>query len=329
MTVFFLIAGAHLCAQTKVGTTIGQFLKIEPGARNAALGSAGAAMYGEVISAYHNPASLGRLPDVQIQFTHSPWLADINYNYLIAGIPLSGMGTLMVQITSLNSGEIDVRTVEQPLGTGERYSVTNFSMGMGFGKMLTDRISMGVQINYLRETIWHSSASGFALNIGVQYQLADNGPILGAAIANFGPRTGYNGRDLFLNYDFDPDKYGDNDQLPAELRTDDFPLPTIFRAGISYPIRLGGNQKVIVAVDAAHPNDNTESISFGGEWNYGEFFSLRGGYRDMFLQDLEGGVVLGAGLQVGLSGYRLSFDYAWADYGILQQTQRFTLGFRF
>lgn len=328
ITMIFL-AALPLYAQTKVGTTIGQFLKIEPSARNAAMGNASASIWGEAIAAFYNPASLGRLRDKQVQFTHSPWLADINYNYLIVGVPIGHLGTFMLHTISLNSGEIDVRTVEQPLGTGERYSVTNFALGAGYGLMLTNRVSVGFQLNYFRETIWNSSADGFSLSLGVQYQFYENGPTLGASLQNFGPRTGYNGRDFYVDYDFDPDKYGDNDQIPAELQAGDFPLPTSFRIGLSYPFRFNENNSIILAADALHPNDNSESVSFGAEWQLLKTLSLRGGYRNLFQEDSEGGLTLGAGLLFGVSDYKFGLDYGWTDYGRLEQAQRFTLSFRF
>ncbi len=316
-------------AQSKAGTTIGQFLKIEPSARNSAIGGASVSLSGEVMSAYYNPASLGRVNGIGAQFTHSQWLADIDYNYFTVALPIARFGTFAMQITSLNSGEIDVRTVDQPLGTGERYSVTNFSLGAGYGMMLTDRVSVGFQVNYLQETIWHSSTSGISLNMGVQYRVWENGPTFGASIVNFGPRTGYDGRDLFIDYDFNPDIYGDNDQLPAELRTDNFSLPTAFRAGISYPFNFSENNRMLLVVDAMHPNDNNESVNVGAEYQAFDYLFLRGGFRHLFLDDNEGGLTLGGGLNVGFSGYNITFDYAWADYGLLNETQRFTMGFQF
>ena len=125
---------------------------------------------------------------------------------------------------------------------------------------------------------------------------------------NFGPRAGYDGRDLYINYDFDPDKYGDNDLLPAELRTDAYSLPTSFRVGVSYPLIINEDNKVTIAIDAFHPNDNTESISIGSEWQFLNSFSVRGGYRDLFIPDSEGGLVLGAGVRVNvLESYNLTF----------------------
>jgi hypothetical protein len=327
---FAFIYAVNVYGQSKTGTTVGQFLKIEPSARVSAIGNAGAALQGEAVAAFFNPASLGRLENSDFQFTHNNWIADINYNYAIGAIKTGSLGTFSVQVTSLNSGEIDVRTVEQPLGTGERYTVTNFALGVGYGIMLTDRVSVGMQANYIQESIWHSDLTAFGFNFGVQYEVAKGGLLLGASVSNFGPRAGYNGRDLYINYDFDSKKNGDNDHLPAELRTDSYSLPTIFRVGLAYPVKIGESNSVLIAVEATHPNDNYESVNIGAEWTLFNVFSIRGGYRDLFLNDSEGGFMLGAGAKVEVnSAYNIRFDYAWGDYGRLEQAHRFTVGIGF
>lgn len=328
--IFIILFSTTLLAQSKTGTTIGQFLKIEPSARIAAIGNAGASLGGEISSMFYNPASLGKISGIDIQFTFNKWLADINYNYAAVGVNLEGLGTFALVATILNSGEMDVRTVEQPLGTGERFTVKNLAFGLGYGLMVTDRVSIGLQVNYITETIWHSSISTFGLNLGVQYQILDEGLTVGASLSNFGADASYDGRDLYLNYDFDPDKYGDNDHLPAELRTNSFGLPVIFRAGISYQFVFGEDYNLLIAADAMHPNDNSESVNFGGELNLLKYVSLRGGYRNLFLDDLEGGLVLGAGFKVDIANsYNIRFDYAYADYGRLAETHRLTLGIGF
>ncbi|MEJ5262469.1 MAG: PorV/PorQ family protein [Ignavibacterium sp.] len=316
--------------QNKSGTTIGQFLKIEPSSRIVGIGNAGASLYGEVSSIFYNPASLGRLEMNDVQFTYNKWIADITYNYMAAGIKIDGVGTFALVGTLLNSGEMDVRTVEQPLGTGERFSVKNFALGLGYGLMLTDRVSVGMQINYITEMIWHSSITTVGLNFGVQYQLMDKGLTLGASVSNFGARASYDGRDLWLNYDLDPRKYGDNDQLPAEFRTDAYPLPTIFRAGLSYKFNFDSDYSILVAADAIHQNDNSQSVSLGTEVTLLEYFTLRGGYRNLFLPDLEGGLVLGGGIKKNFGNlYNIRFDYAYADYGRLKEAHRVTVSLGF
>lgn len=265
-----------------------------------------------------------------VQFTYNKWIADITYNYMAAGIKIEGVGTFALVGTMLNSGEMDVRTVEQPLGTGERFSVKNFALGLGYGLMLTDRVSVGMQINYITEMIWHSSLTTVGLNFGVQYQLLDKGLTLGASVSNFGARASYNGRDLWLNYDLDPRKYGDNDQLPAEFRTDAYPLPTIFRAGLSYKYNLNTDYSILIAADAIHQNDNSQSVSLGTEISLLEYFTIRAGYRNLFLSNLEGGLVLGGGIKKDLSGiYNIRFDYAYADYGRLKEAHRVTVSLGF
>jgi opacity protein-like surface antigen len=325
-----LILSSSVFSQSKVATTIGQFLKIEPSARAAGMGNAGTSLSGEASSLYYNPASSGRLKNSDVQFTYSNWIADISYDYAALSLYVERVGTFSLQATSLNSGKIDVRTVNQPLGTGEQYTVSDFAVGLGYSLMLTDRVSIGILVNYLQETIWHSGLSAFGVNLGVQYEVENGGLTIGASLLNFGPRASYDGRDLYVDYDQDPAVHGQNDQLPAELRTDSYSLPTTFRVGASYPIKFDESNMILITADLLHPNDNDESVDVGGEWIIFNNFALRGGYRDLFLKDSEGGLVLGAGVKLVLTDqYNLRFDYAWQDYGRLDQTHRFTLGVGF
>ena len=317
-------------AQSKVGTTIGQFLKIEPSSRFVAMGNAGTSLSDEASAAFYNPASLGSLQGIDIQFTYNQWLADITYNYATAAFNIENIGTFALQVTSLNSGDIEVRTVEQEKGSGLYYDVTNISLGLAYGIMLTDRVSAGIAFNYIQETIYNTSLIDVAFNFGVQYKTQIEGLTLGGSVSNFGPTASYEGRDIYFNYDADPDKHGDHPAIPSELRTGTYGLPTLFRVGLSYSVFITDWNRLIVSTDAMHTNDNTERINFGGEWTFLNSFSLRGGYRDLFLDDSEGGLVLGAGANVGFSGTsEVSFDYAWADYGRLNSTHRFTIGLHF
>jgi len=333
LPVFLLVSlvlfSVDVQAQSKTGTTIGQFLLIEPSAHYTGMGNAGVASYDEISAAYYNPGAIGRFRSYAVQFTHSMWLADISYDYGAVLIPMGPVGNLMLNVTSLNSGEIAVRTVDQPLGTGERYSVTNFAIGMGYGRQFTDRFSMGVQVTYINESIWHSSLSTVGLSVGTLYNLTSDGVRVGASISNFGLPARYSGRDLRIVYDNDSDKYGDNSSLPGEIYTEKYPLPVLFRVGLSWPILFSDNNQVQLAVNAFHPNDNTESMSFGAEWTLLKVFALRAGYQNLFLEDSEVGLTFGLGLNLEWQGRLFHFDYAWADHGRLENTQRFTLGFMF
>jgi long-subunit fatty acid transport protein len=320
-----VLAWAGLAAaQTKTGTTIGQFVGIEPSARIAAMGNAGWAIYDGVQSVFYNPGALGSLDKIALQFTHGFWFADIRYDYVAAVIPEGNLGNFLFSVTSLNSGDIAVRTVTQPLGTGEFYDVTDLALGLGYGRQITDRFEAGLQFNYVAEQIWHSKMSAITVSLGTMYRLNDRGLTLGASLVNFGTKGRFDGRDLAIQWDRDPSAYGDNSALPAGQFTDDFPMPILFRVGMSYPRRLSDSSKLLLAVDAFHPSDNTEGFDLGWEWTWKEAFSLRAGYQDLYQKDSEFGLTAGLGLQGALGPRHFAFDYAWAYHLHLQETHRLT-----
>jgi hypothetical protein len=327
VAVAVTLAGAT--AQQKTGSTVGQFLLIEPSARASAMGNAGAALHDEALAGYYNPAAWGHLSGTDAQVMHSAWLAGIAFDYGAVGVPVGGGSTVAITLASLNSGEIAVRTVQQPLGTGEYYRASSLALGVGYAIRVTDRFSAGLHLHYVQETIWHSSLTAFSIDVGTLYQLTPDGLTLGASLSNFGTKGRYSGSDLRIRFDNDASVYGDNSNLPAEVYTEEFSLPILFRVGLAYPALHSEHHRLIVAVDAVHPSDNTESVSFGAEWTFDGFVSLRGGYQQLFKQDSEVGLTLGGGIAYEVFGWMVRIDYAWADHGRLQDTQRFTVGFLF
>lgn len=326
---FLLLTMTAAFGQSKTGSTVGAFLLIEPSARLTAMGNAGAATYDEVQAGYYNPGAYGHLERSDAQFTYSTWLAGISYNYAAVAVGTGLNGTVALTMASLNSGDIAVTTVQQPLGTGEQYTVTATAIGLGYGHRLTDRFSAGVQVNYIRETIWHSSLSAIAVNFGTLYQVSPDGLHIGASLSNFGTRGKYEGTDLRIRFDNDAATHGENSNLPGEVYTEEFGLPIVFRVGLAYPFIINADNRLHVILDAFHPNDNTESVSFGAEWKIVNTFSLRAGYQHLFLKDSEVGLTLGGGLEYALFEIPARIDYAWAAHGLLKDTQRLTVGIQF
>ena len=327
---FLALASAPAWGQSKTGTTLGQFLLIEPSARIAGMGNAGATMYdGGLDAAYYNPAAIGQVQKMAVEFTHSVWLADITYDYAALALPFKSWGNTYVSVTALNSGEMDVRTVAFPLGTGERFSVSDLAIAVGYGRQITERFAVGGQLTWMQETIWNSSMGAPAFNVGTLYRISAQGLHIGSSISNFGTHGQYAGNELRMVYDADPTRNGDNPALPAEQFTGDFPLPVLFRVGVGYPVRLGGKDRLRLALDAYHPSDNTESVSAGAEWSLRDALALRAGYQNAFQQDSEVGLTFGAGFRGRLDLYDYQLDYAWADHGRLGGTHRMTIGVQF
>jgi hypothetical protein len=319
-----LLSPAVASGLSKTGTTIGQFLLIEPSARIAAMGNVGVSVCDGIQSVYYNPGALGRFHERTVQLSHSEWFAGIDYEYAAIAVPVSNYGNVFGSVTALNSGDIDVRTVEKPLGTGERYTVSDIALSLGFGRAFSDRFAAGAQINYVAETIWHTTLKTWTLNVGGVYRLTEQGLQLGSSISNYGASAGFSGRDLAMQYDNDPDRYGDNSALPGEKYTGDFSVPVLFRVGLSMPRRISSSSELLMAVNAFHPSDNNESVSLGAEWGWKETLFLRGGYQNLFLSDSEVGLTLGLGMKGKIGSGNFGFDYGWADHGRLQETHRIT-----
>jgi len=324
-----MLAANPAHAQSKAGTTLGQFLLIEPSARIAGMGNAGVTLLSGLDAAYYNPAAAAEIDRYELVFSHAAWLADINYDYAALAVPLGSWGSGYVSLTALGSGDIAVRTVEHPLGTGVLYSVNDIAIGVGYARDITDRFSVGTQITWMQESIWNSSVSTMTGGIGTLFKISDNGLHIGSSLSHFGTQAAYDGRDLRILYDNDPTRYGDNGALPGVRFTDSFGLPVLFRVGLGLPVQINPAQHLNLAVDAFHPSDNTESASMGAEWGYRELLALRAGYQNLFLKDSEVGLTLGAGLGGKLDEYRYRLNYAWADQGRLGSSQRFTLNIGF
>ncbi len=326
LVIMMIVPVAGILGQSKTGTTIGQFTLIDPSSRTSAMGGAGVTSTDEAMASFYNPGALGALQRTDIQFSYNSWLAGISLNYAMAAVKILDNASAIVTMTQLSSGDIDVATVDQPLGTGEKYNVTDLELGLGFGMKMTDKFSFGVQVNYISERIWHSSVAVFGINLGTLYQLSPDGLRIGASLTNFGTKDHFAGTDLKIRYDLDPTRYGDNSSIPGEISTDYYALPLVFRVGLGYPVTIDGSNVVNVGVDALHPSDNSESVNVGAEWVFNKFLAARIGYQSLFLQDSEVGLTAGGGVMFEGDGYDLHFDYAWAANGRLGNVQRITLG---
>src|SRR5439155_1013241 len=123
------------------------------------------------------------------------------------------------------------------------------------------RFAAAAQVNYLEETIFHTSAGTITFSGGTLYRMSADGLRIGASLANFGTRAAFSGNDLAIAYDNVSGQNGDNPALPGARDTDPFSVPITFRVGVAQPFVLGHEARLLLAADALHPSDNTESLS--------------------------------------------------------------------
>ncbi len=327
-----LLTSSFLSAEvTKVGTTALGFLKIDVGGRATGMGGAYVSITDDATAMFWNPSGIAATENMEAVFHHSNWIADINFNYIAAVIPIAGFGNLGLNATALSMDDMERTTIDNPEGTGEMFSAGSYAFGLAFARDLTDRFAIGFNVKYLNESIFHSSATGIAFDIGTMFTTQFNGLRIGMSITNYGPKVQMSGRDMLTQVDIDPNVSGNNENTNANLVTDQFNLPLMFRVGVSMDVLKGaGNSNLILAVDALHPNDDVESINAGAEYVFNDLLALRGGYNSLFAQDAEGGLSFGAGIHQNLMGrVDLHLDYAFRDFGLLNNVQMFTLGIKF
>lgn len=333
--VFQMLLAANLLGQsvrdiTKVGTTAAPFLEIEVGSRAIAMGGAYVAAARDASALYWNPSGIARMSQGEAFLSHTKWLADTQYDFVGLVLPAGQVGTLGFMFSTLNMGEMKVRTILYPEGTGELFDANSFMFGATWARNLTDRFSIGLSAKWIHETIWHMHSSALAIDIGTLFTTPFNGLMLGMSISNFGNKLQLMGKDTQIKYDPDPTHYGNNSKIDAFMHTSAWSLPLIFRVGLAYPLLKSGSNSLILAMDAAHPNNNTEYVNVGMEYGFRNNLYLRFGYKSLFLKDSEEGLTAGAGFSYRMIGnIRVHMDYAYADFGILNSVQRFSLGILF
>ncbi len=333
ISCLMMVTGAFaqkVSSVNRVGTTAAQFLKIGAGARPIGMGGSYVALSNDVTAVYWNPAGLARvIGQGEALFNHAAWLASTDYNFAAASINVPGFGSLGVHVISLTTPEQDVRTIQHPEGTGQKWSGNFISLGITYARALTDRFSIGFTGKFIQEKIFNARSQGAAFDIGILYRTPVNTLTLGASITNFGSKMRLDGRDLFFNEDPPTTPQGGVSEVPAKYRTEKYDLPLNLRIGLAWHAMQTENNSVIVSVDGTQPNDNTEYINSGIEWGILNTVFLRLGYKSWLKENSEEGLTFGAGIKYDAVGTNLKFDFGWADYGRLNNVKFVSFAIRY
>jgi len=312
----------NVFAQTKVGTTAANFLQIGVGARGVALGEAATASARDISSLYWNPALIAFADRSQVYFNHIQWFAGIDLNYGSVLLKIGGLGNIAATFYTLNTGQMEVTTEEYPNGTGDLFTAQDLMASISYGRALTDRFKIGGSVKYINSQIWNSSASAFAVDVGLTYRTPFDPMTLGMSISNFGSEMRMLGTDAAVRFDPDLRVGGNNDGVVADQHTRSWDLPILFRFGLAYDMISTTSHQIQILGDVLYPSSNENYVNMGLEYGFLNSYFLRAGYRQMFLGDREGGLALGAGIKL----YKIFVDYAYSDRGRLNDVQYFSIG---
>jgi hypothetical protein len=321
---------SNTLAQEKIATTAAQFLGIPVGARSLAMGAASVASANDVSSIYYNPGAFSQAGRSEILFSSTDWLVGSKMRWIGAMLNIDGANAVGISITQLDYGEEEVTTEDKPDGTGERWSAQDMAFALSYSRNLTTRFSMGGSIKYIYQSIWNESASTVAFDIGLLFVTGFYDMRLGMSISNFGGDMTMNGRDLKKVIDIDPANAGSNKLNVANLTTDPWPIPLLFRVGLAMDVLKNDMTTLTIECDALRPSDNVEVINAGTDLTLMNLVSLRAGYKSLFQTDSEEGLTLGGGVKYSQPGSMgLEINYAFQKFGRFGNLNTISLAIQF
>ncbi len=263
------------------------FLKIDPGARAAALGGTGLLNSGN-LAVFTNPALLASMDTGYLSAGHNQWLGDATQNFLSWSFNLNrvkcALGTRFLYVGNLEMRET---ATSEPITTFSAWDIS-FHAAAGIRLGIFD---LGLGIKLLREKIWLESATGIAFDAGVVIHPL-TGLDLSAALQHLGPSV--------------------------TMVEDDFRLPATWRLGGRYSFDFPFGDAAVSA-EIGKPLDNTLSAGSGIEYTPQKWLKLRFGMR--FLDDSRD-FTSGIGLSAG--SWTLDYAFVPTDYS-LGTVHRFTL----
>lgn len=316
---------------SKVATGTAQFLKLGAGARGTALGDAYTAMVQDVSAMYWNPAGLQKIGKISLGVAQTDLYAGITYNFLGVSVPINSVNSIGVSVLHVSSGDMELTRVEDPMGTGEFFDTGHTAVGLSFARSLTERFDLGITLKYISERLYREQASTIAFDIGSQFDTGIYGLKIGMLLANFGGKMKFDGPDL--NTPISNPTTGASYDAGGRLKTEEWPLPLIFRLGMMIDL-LGGDSKIIqsqknrltLAMEGNDPVDHYLHYNFGLEYEWNQILALRAGYKSQYDA---ADYTAGFGLDFRKIGVNARLDYSFNNYGILGYVHNYSLEFHF
>lgn len=266
----------------------GAFLTWGAGARHLALGNAGASVGdADSFSPYYNSAALGFIELKEIGTLHSMLWEETSYSYLSYVHPMLDKGTLGFDIIRLYSGGA-IKTDENNRVQGD-FANQQMALGVGYGKAVSEKLSLGLRGRVHNNNLDTVSASGFAMDVGAAYRF-NNLVDAGMSFANV-----------------------------VSMMTGDTSdtLPVVVKIGGGYKI-FGDRLRLAVDYGSSGGGSSvTDSYALGIESRLNKYFALRLGKNR---EEMTGGF--------GLAFGAFNLDYAMAMH-YLGLSHRASFNFRF
>lgn len=315
IVLLLFLATCSIFAQgERIGTAGATEVLIPVGGRGVAMGGAMLTSSVGVDAIFWNPANISRTNNsFNVMASHMTYIADMNVEYGAATVNVESFGSVGFSIKSIGVGDILRTTNEFPDGTGQTFKPQFTVLGLSYSKMLSDRASVGLNINYISETLDLVSASGLSFDFGVTYSNLGNvnGLDMAIVLKNLGSDLQFDGSGLFTNATVTGDSRGEQSY---KIDAAPFSLPTTLDIGLGYNLSIDDVNNLKLVGSFTNHNFYTDQYKVGAEYNYDDLLFFRGGYN--YTTEFEEDETLykfslGFGLNYDVGGVALMVDYAY------------------
>ena len=316
------IAGLQAGNPDRQGEAGAYELLMNPWARSAGLHTISTSHVRGVEALQINVAGLSRINKTEVSASHSIYLqgTDITMNAFGLAQRLGKNGVLGFSLTSLDFGDLEVTTTNQPEGTGATFSPQFFNLGIGYSHMFENKVSVGITFRGISESIADVSAFGLAIDAGIQYVTGERDNFrFGISLRNVGSRMQFGGEGLAQQR---PTPGNGSYQLTYEQRAAGFELPSMLNIGMGYDFYPADKQRLSVMANFTSNSFSQDQVGAGAEYSLNDLFMVRGAYQYEFGSSTNpetaplytgpsAGATLALPTKKGEEGSRLSIDYAY------------------
>jgi len=278
----------------RAGTAGASQLLINPWARSSGWGGANQANAHGLEAMFLNVAGMAFTKKTEVVFSRTNWLSGsaININSFGFTQHVGETGVLGLGIMSLDAGDIQITTVDQPEGNLGFYSPLFLNIGLSYAKAFSDNIYGGATVKIISEQISNVSARGLCLDAGIQYHTGKHDQFhIGISLKNVGPKMTYRGDGLSFEANIASGSQYNSTvagyTATFEQRSANFELPSCLNMGLSYDFLLGVSDsvkaidvdhRISVAANFTSNSFTNDQFALGLEYGFKKYLMIRAGY---------------------------------------------------
>jgi hypothetical protein len=315
-------------------------LLINPWARSSGWGGANSGSARGLEAQFLNVAGIAFTKKTEAIFSHTNLMQGSGMSINAFGLSQKAGegGVIGVSLMSLSFGDIKVTTNDIP-EPGQAYYTPQFlNLGLSYAKIFSNSIYGGMTVKIISESISNVTASGIALDAGIQYVTGTNedrdNVKFGISLKNVGTSLAFSGDGLSTRVE--APGANPNYQISVEQKANSFEMPSLLNIGAAYDFTLAEDHKLTLAGTFISNSFTNDQFALGLEYRFRKIFMLRGGFtyeKDIFDSELRSTAFTGpsAGLTIdlplGKTGKSFGIDYSFRDTNPWDGTH--SLGLRF